>query len=447
MFTEQQIEKLAPKESTFKAGKKLGVAAKWDSVEQSQRAIWGSVRGSGKKPYLVQIDTSNIAYKCTCPSRQFPCKHAVGLLLVHCNEQSAFVKAKEPDYVEEWLDKRAKRAEKVDKEEKEITEEEKEKRSSAKAKRQDDKLKLTQAGVAELKLWLKDLVRIGLLELPKRPPSYFDSMIERMVDSKAPGLGGWVRALKNLPFKDQHIWQDQALEIIAKLFLLIKAADHLDQYSDSEQKAIKGLMGWTYNQKELSADPNCISLKDCWLVLGSHAEMQDDLTITRYWLYGLDSGKDAIIIRFYNRFSAAEQLPIVEGTVIEAELAFYPGFDPHRAFIKKQKEVIQSSGIEPQFMDSWQHYQDHLMQNVKANPWTNNRSGLIADVKIVKLTQGLIAVDKDQKYKLLSNELDEDKVSTLLLNSIGAPINMAFVHRNDGILPLGLTVDNKYQVL
>ncbi|MEM9546714.1 MAG: SWIM zinc finger family protein [Bacteroidota bacterium] len=447
MFTEQQIEKLAPKESTFKAGKKLALAAKWETLEKSDRAIWGSVRGSGKKPYLTQIDTANIAYKCTCPSRQFPCKHAVGLMLVNSIDPAAFTVTKEPDYVQEWLDKRAKRAEKVDKEEKEITEEEKEKRSSAKAKREDDKLKLTLAGVSELKLWLKDLVRIGLLELPNRPSAYFDTMIERMVDCKAPGLGGWVRALKNLPYREQQIWQDRALDILAKLFLLIKAAEHLDQYPDAEQKAIKSLLGWTFIQKELATDPNSISLKDRWLVLGSHSEIQEDLTITRYWLYGLDLGKDALIIRFYNKFSNAEHHPIVEGTAIEAELTFYPGFDPHRAFIKKQKEVIQSLRIESKLMDNWQSYQDHLMQNIQRNPWTNNRAGLISNVKIVNLSQGLAAVDKDRKYFLLSPELEEDKVSTLLLNSVGERINMAFVNRNEGILPLGLFIENKYQVL
>ena len=320
MFSEQQIQNIAPKESTFKAGKKLASSAKWQILGQSERAIWGSIKGSGKNPYIVQIDTSNIAYKCTCPSRQFPCKHAVGLLLVQCHDKAALVAGEEPDYVKEWIEKRAKRADKVEKEEKELTEEEKEKRSTAKAKRQDDRMKLTMAGVAELKLWLTDLIRIGILELPNRPPGYFNSMAERMVDAKAPGLSGWVKALKDLPYKEQHLWQERSLEIISKLFLLIQAAERLDQYEASEQKGIKGLLGWTYNQKELLADQANISIKDEWLILGSKSEQQDDLTIIRYWLYGLDTAKDALIIRFQNRFTAAEQIPLVAGTVIALSL-------------------------------------------------------------------------------------------------------------------------------
>lgn len=447
LFTEQQIEKLAPKDSTFKAGKKLGVANKWDALELSERAMWGSIKGSGKKPYLVQVDTKNIAYKCTCPSRQFPCKHAVGILLVHSVDSSAFTKSKEPDYVEDWISKREKRADKINTEEKELTEEEKEKKSTAKAKRQDDKLKLTLAGIAELKLWLKDMIRIGILELPNRPAKYFETMMERMVDSKAQGLAGWIKALKNLPYKNQDQWQDQALDIIAKLFLLVKATENLDKYSEAEQKAIKGLLGWTYKQKEMSSDQNNISIKDSWLVLGSHSEIQEELTINRYWLIGLKSEKDALIIRFHNQYTAAELIPIVEGSIIEAELSFYPGLDAHRAFIKKQKEVHQSLAHELKPLESWNDYQIKMIAITQKDPWSNNRAGIIDQVKILRDSKLLMAVDRNKNYKILSSEMDEDKISTLLLNTTGEPTKMAFANRQDGILPLGLFMDNKYQVL
>jgi len=84
-FTEEQIKSLAPNPAAFNAGKKLSKESGWDEYSQSQRAIWGAIRGSGKKPYMVQIDTNAIAFKCSCPSRQFPCKHAVGLMLLHAN--------------------------------------------------------------------------------------------------------------------------------------------------------------------------------------------------------------------------------------------------------------------------------------------------------------------------------------------------------------------------
>ena len=41
-----------------------------------------SARGSGKTPYQVSIDLAGPAYRCSCPSRKFPCKHALALLLL-----------------------------------------------------------------------------------------------------------------------------------------------------------------------------------------------------------------------------------------------------------------------------------------------------------------------------------------------------------------------------
>ncbi len=444
MYTEEQIEKLAPKESAFKAGKKLAVISKWDSLEQSERAIWGSIKGSGKKPYLVQIDTTNIAYKCTCPSRQFPCKHAIGLLLVQSQNKSAFTVSKEPDYVENWIEKRAKRAEKVDKEEKELTEEDKGKRTIAKVKRNDDKLKLTMAGVGELKLWLTDMIRVGILELANRPFTYFDNMMERMVDAKAPGLAGWIKALRNLPYNEPHLWQDESLIIISKLFLLVKAAENFDSYDLHEQKAIKGLLGWAYKQQELLADESNLSVKDEWLILGSNKEIQEDLTILRYWLYGVNTKRRAIIIRFQNKFTTTQVIPIVEGTVTEAELTFYPSLEPHRAFIKKQKEVKPQLEKLPIGLQSWDMYQEKKLKSIHKNPWLNNDADIINNISIVKDSQSLIAVDINSKYKKISTELEEDKTSTLLLNAIDKPIKMAFVHKQDGILPLGIFIENRY---
>ncbi|MDF1698540.1 MAG: hypothetical protein P1U56_21995, partial [Saprospiraceae bacterium] len=330
----------------------------------------------------------------------------------------------------------------------ELTEEEQLKKSNAKAKRKEDRLQLTQAGVGELKLWLKDLIRIGLLELPNRNAAYFDTVIERMVDSKANGLAGWVRALKNLNFKAQNTWQNQALEIISKLFLLIRAAENLDHYSISEKLAIKSMLGWTFTQKELASDKNTISLKDHWLVMGSTIDIQDDLTIFRYWLQGLQSGQDALILEFENKFSnQANTTPILEGSVIEAELGFYPGLIPHRAFIKKQKEVHQSLNQLPPQSESWAVYQDKNLEALKQDPWTNNRAGFIKKVKILSSNQSLIAMDTNQNYKEISEELDEDKKSTLLLFSNNQYVSMAFVDRQQSILPLGLLQDQNYSVL
>lgn len=81
-LTEEQIIQLAPDAASVKAGKGLAVPGKWVLLACSERAVWGHCQGSGKNPYQTAIDLNDIAFKCSCPSRKFPCKHGLGLLLL-----------------------------------------------------------------------------------------------------------------------------------------------------------------------------------------------------------------------------------------------------------------------------------------------------------------------------------------------------------------------------
>ena len=72
-------------------------------ARRGRRGDLGACQGSGSKPYQVQIDLAEPAFKCSCPSRKFPCKHALGLLLIHATTPAAIVKAERPAWVSEWL--------------------------------------------------------------------------------------------------------------------------------------------------------------------------------------------------------------------------------------------------------------------------------------------------------------------------------------------------------
>ena len=111
-FSEEQILSMAPDESSKKSGKELANVSKWVKHEVSERALWGECQGRGKLPYQTQVDLVNVAFKCSCPSRKFPCKHGLGLLLLYARDKKIFSSATEPDWVAGWLDKRDERNEK-----------------------------------------------------------------------------------------------------------------------------------------------------------------------------------------------------------------------------------------------------------------------------------------------------------------------------------------------
>lgn len=81
LWSEAQVLAVAPDEASVKAARKLAGQSGWSDLGAGSGLLWGRCKGSGKNPYQVTIDLSAPAYTCSCPSRKFPCKHALALLL------------------------------------------------------------------------------------------------------------------------------------------------------------------------------------------------------------------------------------------------------------------------------------------------------------------------------------------------------------------------------
>src|SRR5262249_2936487 len=132
---------------------------------------------------------------CSCPSRKFPCKHALGLLLLWAT--GVVAEAEMPAWVQEWHDSRAARAAKTQarREAAASGAEPTPQRTQAAARRAAQRDDRVTAGVAELAQWLDDQVRQGIAGLDKAGYQHFDTVAARLVDAQAPGLAGQVRAL------------------------------------------------------------------------------------------------------------------------------------------------------------------------------------------------------------------------------------------------------------
>ncbi|NEA50591.1 SWIM zinc finger family protein, partial [Streptomyces sp. SID10815] len=105
--TADQVLALAPDDASRRAGSRLATAGPWSAAGSSDEgAVWGLCEGSGKKPYRTVVDLADgaaPAYTCTCPSRKFPCKHALGLLLLWAGDEAAAPAGQAPDWAKQWL--------------------------------------------------------------------------------------------------------------------------------------------------------------------------------------------------------------------------------------------------------------------------------------------------------------------------------------------------------
>ena len=85
-ITEQFILLQAPNAAAAANGKKLSQSGKFQNRGQDAegKVYWAECAGSGKNPYRTSVDFSVSedapTSRCSCPSRQFPCKHALGLM-------------------------------------------------------------------------------------------------------------------------------------------------------------------------------------------------------------------------------------------------------------------------------------------------------------------------------------------------------------------------------
>jgi hypothetical protein len=330
-WSAEQILALAPDAASAKAGQGLATARKWQSLGSDEQTVWGLCQGSGKEPYRTQIDLSEPAFRCSCPSRKFPCKHGLGLFLTLATQPEAFRDKQPPDWVSEWMASRAKRAEQRAGNQAKDEASEKIVDEAARAKRAAGREAKVTAGLQELELWLRDIARGGLAAAQSQPSQFWDRTAARLLDAQAPGIARLAREMAAAAASGAG-WESRLLERMAKLYLLIEGFKRINNLPPATQAEIRTLIGWTQNQDELSSETG---VRDSWTILGQRVEEEDRLRAQRVWLWGEQSGRAAMILHF-----AHAQQPLdasfVTGSVVEAELVFYPGAYPLRAIVKQR---------------------------------------------------------------------------------------------------------------
>ncbi|MEU5320674.1 SWIM zinc finger family protein [Streptomyces sp. NPDC021056] len=328
-WSADQVLALAPDAASRKAGSKLGAAGPWSEAGSSDEGtVWGQCKGSGSKPYQTVVDIADVsgpAYKCSCPSRKFPCKHALGLLLLWAGEDGAVPRGQAPDWAEQWLEGRRKRAE------------EKKEEATASAgggadpeaarRRAERRATLVTAGATELEQRLADLLRGGLAGAEQAGYGMWEETAARMVDAQAPGLAARVRELGAIPSSGPG-WPVRLLEECALLHLL-------DQGWLRRERLPEGLAATVRSRIGLPASADGPAVRDRWLVLAQYDTADARLTTRRIWLHGAESGRMALLLSF-GAAGRAPELALPVGLVLEAEVSAYPGAGQVRAALGEQ---------------------------------------------------------------------------------------------------------------
>ena len=433
-LSEEQVLALAPDEPSRKAGKALAGTAKWVSKGASEQALWGECQGSGSKPYQTQIALSDtLAFKCSCPSRKFPCKHGIGLMLLYARQPELFTDNAPPDWVNEWIQKRTqKEAKQADKEEKSVDE-------TAQAKRQQARQQKVEDGIYELLLWMKDIVRNGLLQLPEKGTSYWETMARRMVDAQAPGLAGMVRGLSEINFYGEG-WQHEFMDQFLRIYLVAQGFLQGEALSSSLQQELRSLVGFTQSQEMLRQQSG---IKDTWLILNKQTTEEDNLTTEKYWLYGLHSFQPALVLQFYARGMSRPQLLLTPGMSIEAELVYFQSNVPLRAIIK---EPVTNNSLQDTYgLPGWQELAAAETELSEKMPVRSERPYIVQQLTPVQHNMKWWL--KDQHDQIMPVKHGFRNIWKLLSLSGGHPLDMAVLGKEQEYEPLGVWHNGTYKLL
>lgn len=435
-LNEQQVLALAPDAASAANGRKLAAASNWSNLGKSTRSLWGECKGSGAKPYQVRVDVADFASKCSCPSHKFPCKHALGLLVLTANQPALLNDTGEPEWVAEWLDKRSDNAAK--KEARAVAKAEAPVDEAAQKKRAEKRDNRVRDGLAAFQVWLEDLVRNGMARLPAEGPRVWEQQAARLVDAQAPGLAARVRLLADLPGGAPD-WPERLLGELGRMALALRSHEKLEELPAPLQQTLRQYLGYTVREEEVLVQGEAIH--DRWHVIGQAAEEDDKVRIQRTWVRGEQSGRRALLLQFAagSQNFASSWMP---GSAFEADLAYYPGALAQRALLKGQatplpvpqgfSHAITVAGL-----------LDESAGMLAQNPWLERHAAVL---------QGVVARRNGEQWQVvdeagLALPLNGGEQWLWLALSGGKPSDVAVEWDGLRIRPLGIHAGGRYFTL
>ncbi len=358
-WNEAFIQTLVTDSGTLRDAEKLARSGKWSVTGSDTRSAWGLVQGSGKSPYQVCIDLNDAAAKCSCPSRKFPCKHAVGLMLL-LTRGTISDSIQPPAWVTTWREGRERKREATPVLSKAPD-------RSAQAKREAARAAKVTGGVEELRLFLEDLMRRGLTDPDVKSYAFWDRVAARMVDAQMQSIARRLRALGGVPFQKKADWVSLLMDEVGRLYMLTEAYQRIESLPEALSHDIRAALGFNLKRDEVLEQGTGVS--DRWQVLGIQLEQVEQLQERRTWLYGEATHRYALLLDFSHRSRPFDTyFPLGQSFV--GELVYYPGAYPQRAIVKERKSSYSPVAYsEIQFEDTLEDILNRYANALAINPF------------------------------------------------------------------------------
>jgi len=425
-LTLERIEALAPDQASLAAARKLLKPSTWPTLAGGDGLVWGECQGSGATPYRVVVSEADAGYKCTCPSRKFPCKHALALMWMRVEKSVAFVPATVPEWVKDWLSRRrgssapAKTEDEAEPkprpsiryaaipEAEESTDPKVEQRAAAARERNRlEREAAVQAGLEDLDTWMSDQVQRGMANFVAQTAQACRTIAQRLVDAKASGLAGRLDALTTRLFTlPEPARPTAAIRELGQIHLISQAYRRTPELPSLLSSDTRQAVGWSITREALLSDPDVLRVDAHWRVFAVISEAQPDrLRRVETWLSceGIAEGTPqyAVLIDFVPVSTVAAVGGYLSGDRIIAELAFYPSTIPLRAHITNLNggaEQSRDAIALPQqtLADSYGRYERALAQL----PWLSTFPLCFRSAHVRRCGEQLYLHDEESRLSL-----------------------------------------------
>jgi SWIM zinc finger len=447
-WTAEQVLALAPDDAARTAAAGLARPGPWSGTGAAGDLVWGLCAGSGKDPYQAIVDLTGPAYRCSCPSRKFPCKHALALLLLW----AAGVVPDEPapaDYALAWQDSRREKsrsksvsgtngaasAPPADSGAGE---------NQAAARRAQERALRVAGGLAELREWLADQVRVGLAASVSAG-GHAGSIAARMVDAQAPGVAGVLRSLSAVPTSGED-WPGRLLAEYGRLHLLARAYERVDTLPAGLAAVVRSRVGYTTSRQEVLTLP---AITDHWLVIAVRDLVEGTVPGRRIWVRGRDTGRVAMLLTFAGNgfWQDPDTAHLRPGSELRADLHYYPGQPPLRALIGERHAdpaPAPAPALGPRSAGDIDALLADWAVGVAADPWLTTWPALLTGTPVPPGAAGVAdgAESAGEPWYLLDETgaalplAEQESLWTLLAVSGGHPVTVAGEWHGRRLLPL-----------
>ena len=412
-----KIEQLVDTPSTLRRATMLAKSSNWKDLSTNYQVIWGTCTVFEQQHYKVRVHLISGHYQCNCLSKKL-CKHIIAIVLLHLKSSALFKHQILPDSLHKWKltpDNTYKNNNRAALNQ--INNHNKIQQN--KLKRWQKRLDLMASGIDTLDIWLSDIVRQGLANVPLEQTSFWDFIASKMMDAKLPAISTYLKETAVL-IQHQNDWTELVIKRIGKLYAWISSFNNREKLSVDVQENLYRSLGKII-QKKVVIEQNFVQ-NDHWLVVGIHqGETIDKQLFRRTWLFGMKSLKMALI-EDYSYYKSPFEFQYSLGSVISSNVYYYDKLPQQRALVEHPKQINASALINWKGYANFDQALEAFHHHIIKNPWVNIFPMILDNIAPFLNNQHEIQGKDSENHLIQLHNLSEDSKWQLLAISGGGPI-------------------------